>query len=170
MNKKQILIFLISMTGVLAVVVVLMIMRNAFRTGIDSSSSSEEDATVYEEYTESEKELGNINEELFDNEELDFHGNGDDEVDYPLCSATKNPEYIYDILPFGAIANLDYAISDWLNKNGHATDDIIVFTINPTSISPDITYPYFEMSSEDESLTLSVRYMVETKEFVIEKI
>lgn len=156
-NDKKILI-LITISAFL-IMVVFMIVQGLVKipkfrsknhsSGLGSITKTAEDYDYSQEYEWQYDEIIESNRAMFTN--------------------IQNINLVSNILTLQALEDIDYDLSDFLMLQGYSEDDAVTLTIIENTIVNDRSYPYFEMSIENDGVIIKARYDLPNYKWIFEK-
>lgn len=156
-NDKKSLIMIIVIA--LLVVILFMIMQGLIKVPkLNSKNNS--------------SELGSITmtaEDYDESQEYEWQYDEIIESDDKVFTNIQNLDLISDDLTLQAIEDIDSELSNFLMLNGYSGKDAVNLAIIESSIVNDRSYPYFEMSIENDEMVIKAHYDLPNYKWVFDK-
>lgn len=155
-NDKKSLIMIIVIA--LLVVILFMIMQGLIKVPkLHSKNNS--------------SELGSITmtaEDYDDSQEYEWQYDEIIESEDKVFTNIQNLDLVSDNLTLQAIEDIDSELSDFLMLHGYSGEDVVNLAIIEGSIVNDRSYPYFEMSIENDEMVIKAFYDLPNYKWVFE--
>ncbi|WP_026667633.1 hypothetical protein [Butyrivibrio sp. AE2005] len=117
-------------------------------------------------------ELGSITmtaEDYDESQEYEWQYDEIIESDDKVFTNIQNLDLVSDDLTLQAIEDIDSELSNFLMLNGYSGKDAVNLAIIESSIVNDRSYPYFEMSIENDEMVIKAHYDLPNYKWVFAK-
>lgn len=117
-------------------------------------------------------ELGSITmtaEDYDESQEYEWQYDEIIESDDKVFTNIQNLDLVSDDLTLQAIEDIDSELSNFLMLNGYSGKDAVNLAIIESSIVNDRSYPYFEMSIENDEMVIKAHYDLPNYKWVFDK-